>query len=220
MILQNAGVYRRQAIETVVTSGWTEPVARALGSLLETEKDEAWLRSRAEFALGFLQRPDVWAEAELTSACEHAYERLRMSEIRVTRSCRYHTSPKCTPRYSRSVTALASQVPKNAPEARESGCVPSLKTWRGKTNAPRRAARAAAYLLTVTAQPRSGGQERPFPGTARETEHYPDPVTAKTQQLGAELPVRSRRGRYGHSWPRPSTATHDDSPLWDKNSPT
>src|SRR5205823_5256887 len=30
MILQNASVYRRQAIETVVTSGWTEPVATAL----------------------------------------------------------------------------------------------------------------------------------------------------------------------------------------------
>src|SRR5579863_6046170 len=31
MILQNAGVYRRHAIETAVTSGWTEPIARALG---------------------------------------------------------------------------------------------------------------------------------------------------------------------------------------------
>src|SRR5205814_902580 len=44
MILQNASVYRREAIETVVASGWSAPVARALGSLLEKEQEEAWLR--------------------------------------------------------------------------------------------------------------------------------------------------------------------------------
>ena len=47
MILQNAGVHRRQAIETVVTSGWTEPIARALGSLLRSEQNEAWQIGRA-----------------------------------------------------------------------------------------------------------------------------------------------------------------------------
>ena len=35
MILQNAGVYRRQAIETVVTSGMTSPVATGSGSSAE-----------------------------------------------------------------------------------------------------------------------------------------------------------------------------------------
>ena len=72
-ILQNAGVYRRQALETVVTSGWNEPVAEALGTLLRTEQDEAWLRVRVEFALGFLQQPDMSTETDLTEACEHAY---------------------------------------------------------------------------------------------------------------------------------------------------
>ena len=72
-ILQNAGVYRRQALETLVTSGRSEPVARALGSLLQAEQEEAWLRVRAEFALGFLQQPDMQAEKDLTDACEHAY---------------------------------------------------------------------------------------------------------------------------------------------------
>jgi hypothetical protein len=38
MIFQNVGVHRRAAIETLVTSGWGEPVAQALGSLLRKER--------------------------------------------------------------------------------------------------------------------------------------------------------------------------------------
>lgn len=55
ILLQNAGVYRRQAIETVTTGGWAVPVARALGELLKIEEQESWLRIQALFALGFLQ---------------------------------------------------------------------------------------------------------------------------------------------------------------------
>src|SRR5262249_54008854 len=80
MILQNAGIYRRQAIETVVTSGWTEPIARALGILLKTEENEAWLRIRAEFALSFMQTPTQWVEADLTKACLDAYRNLKRAE--------------------------------------------------------------------------------------------------------------------------------------------
>lgn len=211
MILQNQGVYRRQAIETVVTSGWTEPVARALGSLLETEKDEAWLRSRAEFALGFLQRPDVWAEAELTSACEHAYERLRMSEIQgnavlpLSHVTEMHAS----------LFAVGDCLGVPGAEERARGARerlrPILEDLAGR-ECPRRAARAAAYLLTVTAQPRGSGTGKDLSQELLERfEHHPDPVTAKLSSWA----LRFRFAPDGTTRPFLGAAeygTHDDSP--------
>jgi hypothetical protein len=41
VLLQNASVYRRQAIETLLAGGWTEPVTSALGEFLELEKSES-----------------------------------------------------------------------------------------------------------------------------------------------------------------------------------
>ena len=77
MILQNAGMYRRQAIETVVTGGMNRPVAQALEFLLEAEENESWLRIRVQSALGFMQRYDASTETVLTRACQRAYENLR-----------------------------------------------------------------------------------------------------------------------------------------------
>lgn len=57
-LLQNSGVCSRQAIETLVAGGWTGSVARALERFLELERTESWLRSRALFALGFMQHRD------------------------------------------------------------------------------------------------------------------------------------------------------------------
>ena len=66
MILQNAGVCRHQAIETVITSGWTEPIAWALEAMLRREENDAWVRIRAKFALGFLQDPVGRSKLSLT----------------------------------------------------------------------------------------------------------------------------------------------------------
>ena len=72
MILQNAGVYRRQAIETVMTSGWTEPVARALGSLLARRgRSVAPHPGSSSLWLPAAARP--WVEDQLIRACQHAY---------------------------------------------------------------------------------------------------------------------------------------------------
>ena len=46
VILQNAGVHRRWAIETVVTSGMSQQVARGLESLLSAETEEACVDAR------------------------------------------------------------------------------------------------------------------------------------------------------------------------------
>ena len=80
MILQNASTYRSLAVETVVTSGWSEPVARALGYLLDHEP-EAWVRIRAEAALGLLQRPhDDRTREHLIRACRQAFENLEVDK--------------------------------------------------------------------------------------------------------------------------------------------
>ena len=210
MILQNAGVYRRQAIETVVTSGWAEPVARALGFLLATEKDEAWLRSRAEFALGFLQRPDVWAEAELTSACEHAYERLKLDR-----------TPSHVTEMQASLFAIGDCLGVPGAEVRARSARerlrPILEDLTGMTNV-RRAARAAAYLLTVTAQPRSGDKKDLSQELLQRLQQHPDAVTARLSnwalsfRFDPEGPIRPLLAAADYG-------TNDDSPHWDKNSP-
>jgi hypothetical protein len=184
IILQNAGVYRRQAIETVVTSGWTEPVARALESLLAAEKDEAWLRSRAEFALGFLQRPDIRAEAVLTSACERAYQRLRLDQIPDDASL----PPSHETELQTSLFAVGDCLGVPGAEERAKSARtrlrPILEDLAGITEEPRarrvrRAARAAAYLLTMTAQPSSGDNKDLSRELLEKLSDYPDPVTRK-----------------------------------------
>ena len=184
MILQNAGVYRRQAIETLVTSGWTEPVARALGSLLAAEKDEAWLRSRAEFALGFLQRPDVWAESELTGACERAHHRLGLDQAQEDAAL----PPSHLTELQASLFAVGDcfGVPGAEDRARSARLRlrPILEeladmTQPHRARRVRRPARAIAYLLTMTAQPSRGAKEDLSKELLQKLCHHPDPVTAK-----------------------------------------
>lgn len=75
-LLQNAGVFRRQAVETLVAGGWTGPVTRAVARFLELEDTESWIRIRALFALGFLQHRDPVVEDALAAGCQFAYRNL------------------------------------------------------------------------------------------------------------------------------------------------
>jgi hypothetical protein len=81
-LLQNAGLYRRQAIEALVAGGWTGPVAIALERFLEIERTESWLRIRALFALGFLQHRDPSVQDSLAAACDFAYSNLKGNPTR------------------------------------------------------------------------------------------------------------------------------------------
>lgn len=81
-LVQNAGVYGRQAIEALVAGGWTGPAARALESFLERERRESWLRIRALFALGFLQHRDRSVQDSLAVACHHAHSNLKSDSTR------------------------------------------------------------------------------------------------------------------------------------------
>jgi hypothetical protein len=183
MILQNAGVYRRQAVETVAASGWTEPVARALGSLLRAEKDEPWLRARAQFALGLLQRPDAMVEADLTKACLEAYKNLKLDETPEEIPPRSRVSEMQASLFAVSDCFGVAGAEDRARTARDR-LRPILEDLTDMTEDPRalilrRAARAAAYLLGVTAQPGIGSMKDFSQEMLEKLANHPDPVTAK-----------------------------------------
>ncbi len=186
MILQNSGVYRRQAVETVVTSGMNQAVARALGYLLKTEEDEAWLRIRAQAALGFMQVHDYQAERDLTDACVQAHQRLKP-----------HATTDDGPPARSHVTELHASlfavgdcfgVPGAGARAAEArgklqSVLTDLATMDGdRANRFRRPARAAAYLLTVTAQPMAGGREDLSRQLLEKLSEHKDPVTSRLSQ--------------------------------------
>ncbi len=182
MILQNAGVYRRQAIETVVTSGMNEPVSRALAHLLRNEENEAWLRIRAQAALGFMQVHDYRAAQILTEACLRAYRKLNLS-----------ATPDDQPPPRSHVTELHASLfavgdcfgvtgaEQRAAEARERlrPVLADLADMEGtRANQLRRPARAAAYMLTVTAQRRVGDKEDLSQELLKKLSRHKDEVTS------------------------------------------
>jgi len=181
MILQNAGVYRRRAIETLVTSGMNQPVARALASLLDSETQEAWLRVRVLAALGFMQRNDVPAEMDLTSACQHAYE-----NITRTAGGQSPSRSQITELHA-SLFAVgdcfgaegAEDRARNVREALRDVLTALARMRDAPAKMLHRPARAAAYLLTVTAQPGTSGGKDLSRELLEELSDHPDPVTAK-----------------------------------------
>jgi hypothetical protein len=181
MILQNAGVYRRRAVETVVTSGMNQPVARALESLLDSETQEAWLRVRVQSALGFMMRNDVAAEMGLTRACQHAYQNI----IRTADSQpppRAHITEMHASLFAVGDCFGTEGAEERAKDVRESlrsvlTALASMKGARAKILG--RPARAAAYLLTVTAQPGTGGRKDLSQELLQKLGTHPDPVARK-----------------------------------------
>ena len=174
MILQNAGMYRRRAIETVVTSGMSQPVIQALTSLLTAETSEAWLRIRAQAALGYMQRYDPGHQADLTNACSQACQNLDDDRV-PTRS---QVTEMHAALFAVGDCFGSAEVEERAGQARDSlrPILHRLADATGdRTRVLRYAARAAAYLLAVTAQ----HDRRDF---SQEMLHrlagYPDRVTS------------------------------------------
>lgn len=160
MTVQNAGVYRDWAIETVITSGWSEPVARALGLLLALEKEEAWLRTRALYALSHLQRRDHWVESDLIRACNDAYVNLNRVQDADAPPQRSHMSEMHASLFAVGDCFGVVGAEERAKRVRDGlrAVLTELAGLEGdRAQVLRQAARAAAYLLTVTAQP--GGQQ-------------------------------------------------------------
>lgn len=182
MILQNAGVHRRQAIETVVTSGWSDPVAEALGSLLEKERSEAWLRIRGEFALSFLQRRDLVVEEYLTRACQHAWKVLQQDLSIHDEPPRSHITEMHASLFAVGDCFGVSGAEDSARRVREGlkTILTELATLEGeRARIMERPARAAAYLLTFTAQPRNGAEKDLSQILLEKLSGHPDEVTAR-----------------------------------------
>jgi hypothetical protein len=181
MILQNAGVYRRHAIETVVTGGLGAPVAHALGFLLERE-DEPWLRIRAEFALSFLQRRDPVVEEHLVRACQHAHTALRQDGMaKAGEPPRSHVTEMHSSLFAIGDCFGVTDTEAHARKVRER-LRPILTELAGmegdQARMLRRAARAAAYLLIFMAQPAKGTEKDLSQVLLEQFSEHPDEVTA------------------------------------------
>jgi hypothetical protein len=183
MILQNASVHCREAIETVVTSGWSAPIAQALGHLLRNEQEEAWLRTRAEFALSSLQRRDATVESDLTMACEHAWENLQFDRYPADyEPPRSHVSEMHASLFAVGDCFGIAEDRERARVVRERlrPILTQLASAEGyRAEILRRPARAAAYLLTVTAQPSYDGKPDLSQELLEKLSRHPDRMTAK-----------------------------------------
>jgi hypothetical protein len=192
MVLQNAGVYRRQAIETVITGGWSDPVARALGSLLEKERNEAWLRIRAEFALGFLELRDRRVEESLVGACKHAHAVLRADGMAADGNAppRAHRTELHSSLFAVGDCFGAPGAEEAARRVRDklSHVLGDLAGMEGdQARILRRPARAAAYLLMVTAQPRDGKEKDLSETLLEKLSGHPDDVTAELSKWALKV---------------------------------
>jgi hypothetical protein len=217
MILQNAGVHRRQALETLVASGWNQPIAQALSFLLSNEKEEAWLRIRAEFALGFLQRRNRFVEADLTRACQDAYRRLKLDDLA-------DDEPPPRSRVTEMHASLfavgdcfgAVGAEEFARSARET-LRPVLTGLAGlegnRALILRRAARASAYLLTVTAQPRNGGEKDLSEVLLGQLRSHPDEVTARLSRWALSFRF-APDGTIRPLLDAADSGDHDETPYW------
>ena len=191
MILQNSGVYRSQAIETVVASGLSLPIASALAVLLQEERNEAWVRIRAEAALGLLQRPhDGTVEEYLTDACWEAYEKVHVDKIPTDGS--YWAEDSEVPQRQHvtelqvSIFAVADCFGVDGTQGRSREVRTRLHEILAALAQPemprarilRRPARSAAYLLAVTAQSSDDGDDLSLE-LLQKLRHHPDPVTKR-----------------------------------------
>lgn len=55
-LLQNSGVHRRHAVDTLAASGWTEQILPCLALVLKDPETQSWLRCRALFVVSFLHQ--------------------------------------------------------------------------------------------------------------------------------------------------------------------
>jgi len=175
-LLQNAGVYRRQAIEALVAGGWTGPVARALERFLELETEESWIRIRALFALGFLQHRDRNIEHCLSVSCHHAYSNLRDNPTDAIRIAEMHAAlfavGDCfgaTEVNEEDVRRMREGIREVLTELVSSGDITRSDLYP--------VSRACVYLLTFMILPREGQTEDLAEMLLKELSRHPDNIT-------------------------------------------
>ncbi|MEV0183035.1 hypothetical protein AB0I54_27620 [Streptomyces sp. NPDC050625] len=176
-LLQNAGVVRRQAIDTIVAAGWGEPVADALIKVLKREQQEPWLRIRALFALGFLQEHGPKIQDALVAACLDADRRLKECARPAEQPAVVTELHAALFSVGDCFGARGTEATARAVRERLRPLLDGLVTEKDRLAARETwpVARAAAYLLTVTAQ---NGPSDLAEGLLEELERHDDPVTA------------------------------------------
>jgi hypothetical protein len=174
-LVQNAGIYRRQAIEALVAGGWTGPVARALERFLELERTESWLRIRALFALGFLQHRDRSVQDSLAAACHDAYSNLNSDPTR-SQVAEMHSAL-----FAVGDCFGAAGVPEeDVRQVRRSIQEVLENLVKGELITDQRifpVSRASAYLLTFMILPRGSSDEDLAEVLLRKLSNHPDETT-------------------------------------------
>jgi hypothetical protein len=173
-LLQNAGIYRRQAIEALVAGGWTEPVARALERFLELES-ESWMRIRALFALGFLQHRDRGVEKTLAAACQYAYSNLSSNPTRAQITEMHSALFAIGDCYGAS--GLEESDVRRVRESIQEVLVGLILGQRTLQDTLFPVSRACAYLLTFMILPRNNQREDLAQELLKELIKHPDKTT-------------------------------------------
>jgi len=170
-LLQNAGVYRRRAIDALHVGGWAEQVVGGLKLVLSHPGIEPWFRCRALFALGYLQDRGNGVEVTL---CD-AYERAR-TQLAVDTPSRDLISEMHAALFAIG-DCFGATGAENAASRMRNAIDPSMLGLVGQCTSQRtyRIARAAAYVVAVTAQP----HDRP---TLQDLATHPDVVTKQVAE--------------------------------------
>jgi hypothetical protein len=149
--------------------------------LLDNEAEESWLRIRALVALSFLQRPDL-VEDSLTNGCVQAYKNLNLNSDLAYEPPRTRITEMHAALFAVGDCFGVARAQSRARNVRE--VLHPILTELAHAKEPRagilhRAARAAAYLLTLTAQPREGGVKDISQELLELFRQHTDPVTAR-----------------------------------------
>ncbi|GLI03592.1 hypothetical protein Pa4123_88700 [Phytohabitans aurantiacus] len=178
MLLQNAGVERRTAIDAVSAGGYVEPVARALSQVLRDSRTESWMRIRASFALGFMQHRSRTTARSLISACRDACDAVcRADSLTESEINELHTALFAIGDCYGAVGA--EQDAANVRDQLSEHLEHLVDDDRLGDERMFPIARALVYLLTFTAQPRDRGAPKDLSQMLLEKlQHHNDRVTA------------------------------------------
>lgn len=181
LMLQNAGVERRNAIDTLVAGGWTKPIVAALERLLDRlGPSEAWLRIRAVFAIGFLQSRTVQATRALVTAFDQAYDELlsgegdaRISEMHAVLFAIGDClgMPPALDRPDDLITRVRTEIQVKL-RTLVARCIEEPDNYY-------LVARATSYMLAVTVQPEKGGETDLSRELLTVLQEHPDRMTSR-----------------------------------------
>ncbi|MFJ5543794.1 hypothetical protein [Micromonospora chalcea] len=176
-LLQNAGVYRRNAIDTLLAGGYTTPVVNALSRVLEADESQEWLRCRALFAISFLQDRDRAAEVTLQYACRAAKNRLDAYLDRSEQAPRAVASEMHAALFAIGDCFGADGADVQAARVRAALDRDLADLFQKSRRDPSlyRVGRAAAYLIAVTTRRSDDSSRSMLEGMV----DHPDPVTGQ-----------------------------------------